>query len=242
MKVLVIPAVDVMHGKCVRLVQGDPTRLKVYFDNPLEATRLLEDQGAELIHLIDLDAALGSGQNMETIEEILKNLRVKVQIGGGIRTLEKAETLLKLGAYRVIFGTAAIQNPALIEEAVRRYGSSRIAVAIDEKKGRVTFHGWKDESQIDYLDFAHSFEDMKVGAIIFTSTSVDGTLKGPRVEKIVKLVETVKVPVIASGGVASLNDLVALAGTGVEGVVVGTAIYEGKFTFEQALEVVKSVG
>ena len=125
MKVLVIPAVDVMHGKCVRLVQGDPTRLKVYFDSPLEAARLLEDQGAELIHLIDLDAALGSGQNMETIEEILKNLRVKVQIGGGIRTLEKAETLLKLGTYRVIFGTAAIQNPALIEEAVRRYGSMR---------------------------------------------------------------------------------------------------------------------
>ncbi len=242
MKVLVIPAVDVMQGKCVRLVQGDPTRLKVYSDSPLEAARLLENQGAELIHLIDLDAALGSGQNMETIEETLKNLRVKVQIGGGIRTLEKAETLLKLGAYRVIFGTAAIRNPALIEEAVRRYGSSRIAVAIDEKKGRVNFHGWKDESQMDYLDFAHSFEDMNVGALIFTSISVDGTLKGPRVEKIVKLVEAVKVPVIASGGVASLNDLIMLVGTGVDGVVVGTAIYEGKFTFKQALEVVRSLG
>jgi phosphoribosylformimino-5-aminoimidazole carboxamide ribotide isomerase len=239
---LIIPAVDIMGGKCVRLVQGDPTKLKVYFNNPLEAAKLLEDQGAELIHLIDLDAALGSGQNMDTIEKILKNLRVKVQIGGGIRTIEKAEILMKLGASRVIFGTAAIQNPTLIKEAVRRYGSTRIAVAIDEKKDKVTFHGWKDQSEINYLDLAHRFETMEVGAIIFTSTSVDGTLKGPQVEKIVRLVETVKMPVIASGGIASLNDLVELTGTGVDGVVVGTALYEGKFTLKQALEAVKIVG
>ena len=238
---LIIPAVDIMGGKCVRLVQGDPKKLKVYFDNPLEAARLLEDQGAELIHLIDLDAALGSGQNMEAIEKILKSLRVKVQIGGGIRSLEKAETLLKLGVSRVIFGTAAVQNPSLIEEAVRRYGSPRVAVAIDEKEGKVTFHGWRDRSEIDYLDLARSFEAMEVGTIIFTSTSVDGTLKGPQVEKIIKLVETVKVPVIASGGIGSLKDLIMLAGTGVDGVVVGTALYERKFTFKQALEVVRSV-
>jgi phosphoribosylformimino-5-aminoimidazole carboxamide ribotide isomerase len=239
---LIIPAVDIMGGKCVRLVQGDPTKLKVYFNNPLEAAKLLEDQGAELIHLIDLDAALGSGQNMGAIEKILKNLRVKVQIGGGIRTLEKVEILLKLGVSRVIFGTAAVRNPTLIEEAVRRYGSTRIAVAIDEKKDKVIFHGWKDQSEINYLDLARSFETMEVGAIIFTSTSVDGTLKGPQVEKIVRLVEAVKMPVIASGGIASLNDLVGLTGTGVDGVVVGTALYEGNFTFKQALEVVKSVG
>jgi len=238
---LIIPAVDIMGGKCVRLVEGDPAKLKVYFDNPLEAAKLLEDQGAELIHLIDLDAALGSGQNMGAIEKILKKLRVKVQIGGGIRSLEKAETLLKLGASRVIFGTVSIQNPTLIEEAVRRYGSTRVAVAIDEKRGKVTFHGWKNRSEINYMDFARSFEAMEVGVIIFTSTSVDGTLKGPQVEKIVKLVEAVKVPVIASGGIASLNDLVKLAGTGVEGVVVGTALYEEKFTFKQALEIVKGV-
>jgi phosphoribosylformimino-5-aminoimidazole carboxamide ribotide isomerase len=240
-RVLVIPAVDVMRGKCVRLVQGDPTRLKVYFDNPLEAVRLLENQGAERIHLIDLDAALGSGQNMEVIEKILKGVRVKVQIGGGIRSLEKADNLLKLGAYRVIFGTAAIQNPALVEEAVRSFGSTRVAAAIDEKKGKVTFHGWKDMSEINYLEFARSFESTGVGSIVFTSTSVDGTLKGPQVEKIVRLVETVEVPVIASGGIASLNDLITLAGAGVEGVVVGTALYEGKFAFEKALEAVKSV-
>jgi len=240
--VLIIPAVDIMGGKCVRLIQGDPNRSKVYFDNPMEAARQLEVQGAEFIHLIDLDAALGSGQNLEAIEKILKELHVKVQIGGGIRTLKKAETLLKFGASRVIFGTVAVQNPVLIQEAVSRYGSSRVAVAIDERNSKATFHGWKDQSTIDYLDLARSFEEMKVGAIIFTSTGVDGTLKGPQVEKIKKLVETVRVPVIASGGVASLDDLVKLAGTGVDGVVIGTALYEGKFTLEQAIEVVKNVG
>lgn len=238
---LVIPAVDILEGKCVRLVQGDPKKSKVYYEDPLEAAQLLKNQGAELIHLIDLDAALGSGQNMETIKKLMKNIDVKVQIGGGIRTLEKADALLKLGAYRVIFGTAAVQNPSLVEEAIRRYGSKSVAVAIDEKKGKVAYHGWKNRSGIDYLDLARSFEAMEVGALIFTSVSVDGTLKGPRMEKIVNLVEAVKVPVMASGGVASLDDLVELVGTGVEGVVVGAALYEKKFTLKEALEVVKNV-
>jgi phosphoribosylformimino-5-aminoimidazole carboxamide ribotide isomerase len=237
---IVIPAVDILDGKCVRLVRGDPTKSKVYFENPVEAAQLLEDQGAELIHLIDLDAALGSGQNMETIKNVLENISVKVQIGGGIRTLEKAGALLSLGAYRVIFGTAAVKNPQLVEEAVKQYGSECVAVAIDEKDGKVAVHGWKNKSKVDYLDFACSLEMMGVGALIFTPISVDGTLKGPEIEKTVKLVETVNVPVIASGGVACLEDLVALAGTGVEGVVVGTALYEKKFTLKEALEAVKS--
>jgi phosphoribosylformimino-5-aminoimidazole carboxamide ribotide isomerase len=236
---IVIPAVDIMDGKCVRLVRGDPTKSTVYYENPVEVAQLLEEQGAELIHLIDLDAALGSGQNMETIKNVLENISVKVQIGGGIRTLEKADALMSLGAYRVIFGTAAVKNPQLVEEAVKRHGSECVAVAIDEKDGKVAVHGWKNKSEKSYLDFARSFEEMGVGALIFTPISVDGTLKGPGIEKTVKLVETVKVPVIASGGVARLEDLVALAGTGVEGVVVGTALYEKKFTLKEALEAVK---
>jgi phosphoribosylformimino-5-aminoimidazole carboxamide ribotide isomerase len=236
---IVIPAVDILDGKCVRLFQGDPKKSKVYYENPVEAAQLLEEQGAELIHLIDLDAALGSGQNMETIKNLLRDISVNVQIGGGIRSLEKADALLKLGAYRVIFGTAAVQNPLLVQEAVRKHGSESVAVAIDEKDGKVVVHGWKNKSEMDYLDLARYFEEMGVGALIFTPISVDGTLKGPRIEKTVKLVETVKVPVVASGGVASLEDLVALAGTGVEGVVVGTALYEKKFTLKEALEAVK---
>jgi phosphoribosylformimino-5-aminoimidazole carboxamide ribotide isomerase len=236
---IVIPAVDMLDGKCVRLVRGDPTKSKVYYENPVEAAQILEEQGAELIHLIDLDAALGSGQNMETIKNVLENISVKVQIGGGIRTLEKADALLKLGAYRVIFGTAAVKNPQFVKEAVRQHGSESVAVAIDEKEGKVAVHGWKNKSEIDYLDLARTFEEMGVGALIFTPISVDGTLEGPRIEKTVKLVEAVNVPVIASGGVASLEDLVALTGTGVMGVVVGTALYEKKFTLKEALEAVK---
>jgi phosphoribosylformimino-5-aminoimidazole carboxamide ribotide isomerase len=236
---IVIPAVDILDGKCVRLVRGDPSRSKVYYSNPVEAALLLEEQGAELIHLIDLDAALGSGQNMETIKNVLESISVNVQIGGGIRTLEKADALLNLGAYRVIFGTAAVNNPRLVEEAVRQHGSESVAVAIDEKDGKVVVHGWKNLSEVDYLDLARTFEEMGVGALIFTPISVDGTLKGPVIEKTVKLVEAVKVPVVASGGVASLRDLVALTETGVEGVVVGTALYEKRFTLKEALEAVK---
>jgi phosphoribosylformimino-5-aminoimidazole carboxamide ribotide isomerase len=239
---IVIPAVDILEGKCVRLVRGNPEKSKVYYENPLEAAQLLEIQGAELIHLIDLDAALDSGQNIGSIKKILDKISVKVQVGGGIRTLEKADSLLKLGAYRVIFGTVAVQNPSVVEEAVSRFGSKSVAVAVDEKDGKVTIHGWKNSSKKDYLDLSCTFEAMGVGALIFTSISVDGTLKGPRMEKIVKLVETVKVPVIASGGVATLEDLVELAGTGVKGVVVGTALYEKKFTLEEALEAIKDVG
>jgi phosphoribosylformimino-5-aminoimidazole carboxamide ribotide isomerase len=236
---IVIPAVDIMNGKCVRLVRGDPEKSTVYYENPVEAAQLLENQGAELIHLIDLDAALGSGQNIAKIKKILENINVNVQIGGGIRTLEKADVLLNFGAYRVIFGTAAVKNPSLIEEAIKKYDSESIAVAIDEKDGKVAVHGWQNNSEKGYLDFARSFEKMGVGALIFTPISVDGTLKGPGIEKTVKLVEAVNVPVIASGGVARLEDLVALTGTGVKGVVVGTALYEKKFTLKEALEAVK---
>jgi phosphoribosylformimino-5-aminoimidazole carboxamide ribotide isomerase len=236
---LVIPAVDILGGKCVRLFRGDPKRNKVYYDDPLEAAQLLKSQGAELIHLIDLEAALGSGQNMEAIKRVIENISVNVEVGGGIRSLQKADELLKLGAYRVIFGTAAVKNPLLVKDAVKSYGSESVAVAIDEKDGKVAVHGWKNKSELDYLDLARSFESMDVGALIFTPISVDGTLRGPQIEKTVKLVEAVDVPVIASGGVAKLEDLVALAKTGVEGVVVGTAIYEKKFTLKEALETVK---
>ncbi|MFC1486569.1 1-(5-phosphoribosyl)-5-[(5-phosphoribosylamino)methylideneamino]imidazole-4-carboxamide isomerase [Thermoproteota archaeon] len=237
---LIIPAVDILGGKCVRLVRGDPKKNKIYYEDPLEAAQLLEAQGAKLIHIIDLDAALGSGQNMEAITRILENINVKVQIGGGIRSLEKADLLLKLGAFRVIFGTVAVKNPGLVRKAVNRHGSESVAIAIDEKDGKVAVHGWKNKSGVNYLDLAQSFESIDVGALIFTPISVDGTLKGPQIEKTVKLVEAVKVPVIASGGVAKLEDLVELTRTGVEGVVVGTAIYEKKFTVKEALETVNN--
>lgn len=240
---LVIPAVDVMQGKCVRLVKGDPTKMKVYFDNPVEAASRWADQRAQIIHLVDLDAAIGIGQNIKTIGKIIKGVPVKMQIGGGIRTLEKAEKLLKLGASRVIFGTACILNSTLLEEAVHRFGSERVAAAVDTtRRGKVAFHGWRTKSEVDYLDLARSVELMGVGTIIFTSVSVDGTLKGPPIEQIRRVVSTIRTPVVASGGIGSLKDLVNIARTGVEGAIVGTALYEEKFTLKQAMEAVKNVG
>jgi phosphoribosylformimino-5-aminoimidazole carboxamide ribotide isomerase len=238
---LVIPAVDIMDGKCVRLVRGDPKKLKVYYDNPLEPAKFFESQGAEILHLIDLDAALGLGRNFEIIEFLSKNLCLNLQIGGGIRTLERAETLINLGASRIIFGTAAIQNPKLIEEAVHRFGSSKIAAAIDEKNNKVTFHGWKDNSEIYYIDLAHLLETIGVTMLIFTSVNVDGTLKGPNFKKIFKLIRNVNIPVIVSGGIGSLKELKTLATMGVNGVIIGTAFYEKKFTFKQALEAINRV-
>jgi phosphoribosylformimino-5-aminoimidazole carboxamide ribotide isomerase len=238
---LVIPAVDILGGKCVRLFRGDPNKNKVYYDDPLEAAQLLENQGAKLIHIIDLDAALGSGENIKAIERILKQTDVRLQIGGGIRSLQKADALLKLGAYRVIFGTVAVKNSTMVKEAVRCYGSESVAVAIDEKDGKVAVHGWKNKSGVDYLALASSFECIDIGALIFTSISVDGTLSGPQIEKTLKLVKSVNIPVIASGGVAKLEDLVELTKIGVEGAIVGTAIYEKKFTLKEALETVESV-
>lgn len=237
----IIPAVDIMGGKCVRLLRGDPKKNKIYYDDPLKAAQLLENQGIELLHVIDLDAALGFGQNIEVIQKILENLTAKVQIGGGIRTLQKAGQLLNLGSYRVIFGTAAIKNPDLIKEAVKKYGSESIAVAIDEKNGKVAFHGWKKDSNINYLELAKSFETLDIGCLIFTPISVDGTLKGPQIEKTAELVKSVTVPVIASGGVAKLQDLVELSKIGVDGVIVGTAIYEKKFTVQEAMEILENV-
>ncbi|MCW4015282.1 MAG: 1-(5-phosphoribosyl)-5-[(5-phosphoribosylamino)methylideneamino]imidazole-4-carboxamide isomerase [Candidatus Bathyarchaeota archaeon] len=238
---IVIPAVDILGGKCVRLFRGDPNKNKVYYEDPLEAAQILEHDGAELIHVVDLDAALGSGQNTDAIKRIVENVKVKVEVGGGIRSLEKADELLKLGVYRVIFGTAAVKNPGLVKEAVKVYGSEHVVVGIDEKDGKVAVHGWTNKSELGYLEFAKTFDRIGVGALIFTPISVDGTLEGPQTEKTKQLVESVSVPVVASGGVARIEDLVALTKTGAAGVVVGTAIYEKKFTVKQALEAVKNV-
>ena len=237
---IVIPAVDLLGGKCVRLYRGDPTKNKVYYEDPLDAAKILERDGAELIHVVDLDAALGSGDNVFAIKRILKNVNVKVEIGGGIRSLEKADELLKLGAYRVIFGTAAVNDPSLVKEAVSRFGSEHVAVAIDEKDGKVAVHGWKNKSSVDCLELAQLFDEIGVGALIFTPISVDGTLQGPRIKKTVELMNSVTVPVVASGGVAQLDDLVALSKVGVWGAIVGTAIYEKNFTVKEALEALKN--
>ena len=239
---LVIPAVDIMDGKCVRLVRGAPSKLKVYYDDPVEAVEKWIMEGAELIHVVDLNAALGKGENTDIIRKIVQTVPVKVQVGGGLRTFEKAMKLLKSGVFRVIFGTNLLLNPEVILKTVKDFGSERIAVALDLKDGKIMFGGWKKSVKTDFLEMARLAEEtLHVGMIIFTSVDRDGTLRGPSIRYAKKLLKTVKIPIVASGGISSLSDLVRLSKIGVYGAIVGTALYEGKFSLKEAVEAVKNV-
>lgn len=238
---LVIPAVDIMDGKCVRLVMGDPSKTKVYSDNPVEVAKKWVSEGAELLHVVDLDAAMDKGENTNAIKEIVENVPVKVQFGGGVRTFEKAERLLNLGVYRVVFGTNLLLNPNVIVETVKRFGSERVAVALDIKGGNIMLRGWKELSTANFLETARFAEQkLNVGMIILTSVDRDGTLKGPSTVYAEKLLETVKIPIVISGGVSSLSDLVRLNQLGVYGVIVGIALYEGKLSLKDAVKMLKT--
>lgn len=239
---ILIPAIDLMNGKCVRLFQGDPSKSKQYYEDPTQAARSFQTQGAEMLHIVDLDAALGPGENIETIERIIKSVDIKVQVGGGIRTFEKAEKILELGVTRAIFGTAFIRNPELISQISETFGKQRVAGAIDVKDGRLAIDGWKSKTALGYIEVAQRLVELGVGAIIFTSVNADGTLKGPALNDTKRLVQLLDIPIIASGGIKDLEDLRELALIDVEGVIIGTALYENRFTLREALEVVKSAG
>jgi phosphoribosylformimino-5-aminoimidazole carboxamide ribotide isomerase len=232
----IIPAIDIMQGKCVRLVKGDPSRTKVYSNDPITIAQRWFGEGAKLIHIIDLDAALGIGNNIESIKKIVRNVSTNIQVGGGIHTFERAETLLNSNISRIIFGTHFVTNPELVKTVIRCFGASHVAIALDVKDGKGMVNGWKTSSEIDYLNLARAADVLEVGAIICTSVEADGTLQGPAIDYITQLVERVSVPVIASGGVSTLEDLKNLARTGVIGTIVGAALYEEKFSLQEALE------
>jgi phosphoribosylformimino-5-aminoimidazole carboxamide ribotide isomerase len=237
----IIPAIDLFNEKCVRLLKGKPENVKTYYSNPLEAVKLFEDQGATLLHIIDLNAALSIGKpNTSLIKDIAEETSVSIQMGGGIRSLEKATELLKLGVDKVIFGTLAATQPKSLKEAIQEFGSDRIIVAIDEKNEQVVIQGWQDSLQMDYISFAKELEKQGVTRVIYTATSVDGTLNGPELSKIQRLLQNVGFSVIASGGVSTLVDLKALKKINVEGVVIGKALYEGIFSFTSAQELVNN--
>ncbi|MEM3640477.1 MAG: 1-(5-phosphoribosyl)-5-[(5-phosphoribosylamino)methylideneamino]imidazole-4-carboxamide isomerase [Candidatus Bathyarchaeia archaeon] len=239
---LVIPAVDIMDGKCVRLVEGDPSKFRVYYENPLDAAEKWVMEGAKLIHVVDLDAALGKGENTEMVKKIAQNIPVRVQFGGGLRTFEKAVELLKSGVFRVVFGTNLLLNPQVILKTVENFGSQRVAVSLDLKDDKIMLGGWKESVKADFLEIAGFAEKaLNVGMIIFTSVNRDGTLKGPHIQHAKDLLRVVKIPVVASGGISSLSDLMQLSRVGVYGVIVGTALYEGKFSLKEAAEAVENV-
>lgn len=235
---IVIPAIDLKDGKCVRLEQGLMERDTVFNDNPGAQARAWQDQGAELLHIVDLDGAFaGEPKNRSAIEAIVAAISIPSQLGGGIRDIATIEAYLSLGIGRVIIGTAAQRNPELVREACEKF-PGRIVVGIDAKDGMVAVQGWAEVTGITAVELAKKFEGFGVAAIIYTDISRDGMLQGPNIEATRQLAEAISIPVIASGGLSTLKDiesLVAIESSGVTGVITGKAIYTGAIDLAEAI-------
>ena len=234
------PAIDLKDGNCVRLVQGDMDRATVFGDDPAAQARTFAGAGCEWIHVVDLDGAFaGRPVNADAVQAVIDAVDIPVQIGGGIRGLERIGDWLDKGAGRVVLGTMALSDPGLVAEACRRH-PGRIAVGIDARDGRVAVEGWSKETGVGAMDLARSMEDLGVAAFIHTDIARDGALGGPNTEATKALAEAVTVPVIASGGVASLDDIRALKQTGaIAGVICGRALYDGRVDAAQAAALVR---
>ncbi|MFD1358854.1 1-(5-phosphoribosyl)-5-[(5-phosphoribosylamino)methylideneamino]imidazole-4-carboxamide isomerase [Fictibacillus halophilus] len=236
------PAIDMRGGKCVRLLQGDYNQETVYGDSPFDMAKQFADQGAEWIHMVDLDGAKdGKKINHEHVIRVAKELPVKVQIGGGIRSMDDVAYYLDAGVDRVILGSAAVSNPEFVREALNRYGGSRVAIGLDARDGFVATEGWLETSHIMAVDLAKRLVEEGAETFIFTDISKDGMLQGPNVEAIGELARITGKEVIASGGVSSIDDLVSLKKDerNIAGAIIGKALYTGRFTLSDALGSVK---
>jgi phosphoribosylformimino-5-aminoimidazole carboxamide ribotide isomerase len=236
------PAIDMRDGKCVRLLQGDYNQETVYGDSPFDMAKQFAEQGAEWIHMVDLDGAKdGKKVNHEHVLRVAKELPAKVQIGGGVRTMEDVSFYLDAGVDRVILGSTAVSNPEFVREALQRYGGSRVAIGLDARDGFVATEGWLETSHIMAVDLAKRLVEEGAETFIFTDISKDGMLQGPNVEAIGELARITGKEVIASGGVSSINDLVSLKKDerNIAGAIIGKALYTGRFTLSDALGSVK---
>jgi phosphoribosylformimino-5-aminoimidazole carboxamide ribotide isomerase len=240
------PAIDIKDGKCVRLLYGDMDKDTIYNNDPLDQAMWFVDQGAEWLHIVDLDGAVsGNKENKKSIEKILKKMKdkVKIQIGGGIRNIEDIDFWLQRSVNRVILGTLAIENPKFINQLGKRY-FKKIIVGADVRDGKLASHGWKKQSDIIALDLIKKFKSSVVSSIIYTDISKDGSLQGINFDQTLNFAMSISHPVIASGGVASLNDITRLSEefeNGIQGVIIGKALYDNKFTFSEALKAIKKV-
>ena len=229
----VVPAVDMQDGEVVQLVQGERGTEKTYGD-PVDAAQQWVEQGARALHLVDLDGAFeGERENAEAVEAVLDAVDADVQLGGGIRTAADAIDLLERGVDRVILGTAAVENPDVVEEISAVHPDS-VVVSLDAKDGEVVVSGWTEGTGLDPAEAAARYEQLGAGAILFTDVDVEGRLAGVQTDRVREVVEAVEIPVVASGGVATLDDVRALREAGAAAVVVGTALYEGEFTLADA--------
>ena len=240
MTLTIFPAIDLKDGQVVRLAEGDMDRATVYGDNPAAQAQLFADAGADWLHVVDLDGAFaGESRNGAAVESIIASFSGKIQVGGGIRDRAGIDRWLGLGVERVIIGTAALKNPELVKDAARNL-PGRIVVGVDARDGMVATEGWADVSDVTIFDLSRRFEDAGVAALLFTDVGRDGLLKGCNVDATVELARAVSIPVIASGGVAGIEDIHALTphvADGIEGVITGRALYDGRLDLAQAITV-----
>ena len=238
---ILYPAIDLKHGKAVRLLRGDMDRATVFNDDPAAQAQVFVDAGCDWLHLVDLNGAFaGQPVNAAPVEAILKDCGVPAQLGGGIRDMATIETWLDKGLARVILGTVAVEDPTLVREAARAF-PGQVAVGIDARNGMVATKGWAESTDVDATELAKSFEDAGVAAIIYTDINRDGAMQGPNIEATAALAHAVSIPVIASGGVSSLDDLIALrdCGAPLNGAISGRALYDGALDLKAALAALK---
>ena len=232
----VIPAIDLRRGRCVRLHQGDFRRETVFSDDPLAMAQRWQEQGGPRLHLVDLDgAATGEPAHLEIISSIVAALGIPVQVGGGIRSANTARAWLEAGVERVVIGTAAVRDPDMVRAVCLDHGPERVVVSVDAREGMVALQGWTESSQVSALELAHRMAALGVTRLLYTDIARDGMLTGPDLETNAQLVRETGMAVLASGGVASVEDIQRLAPTGVEGVIVGRALYTGAVSLPDAV-------
>jgi phosphoribosylformimino-5-aminoimidazole carboxamide ribotide isomerase len=238
---IVVPAIDIRGGQVVRLKQGQLQQEKVYGHDPVAVARRWESEGAARLHVVDLDAAVSGHPQFDAIAEVIQAVRIPVEVGGGLRVLETAMRYRDRGADRVIFGTAAVADPGVVQEAARRWPES-VAVALDARNGKVAVAGWKEITRVDAVELAARVKGWGVARLQYTDVMRDGTLMGPNVAGIEALAREVRMPITAAGGISILEDLTRLAALeplGVDEVVVGKALYEKRFTLAEAMVVAR---
>ncbi len=235
---LIIPAIDLIHGECVRLYQGKEEEKTVFSSNPLEMALKWQSQGAKLLHLVDLDGAFkGTPQNLFPILHLAKKIDIPIELGGGLRNKNIIHKILSGGIERVIIGTIAYTQPKLVYELCERY-PGRIVIGVDASDGKLAIKGWKDVTEIDAVEFCRQWTDCGIRAIIYTDIGRDGTLGGPNIRRISYLLDQIKIPIIASGGISTMEDLEELSNLkdkGLEGVIIGRALYTGAIRLDQAI-------
>ena len=235
----VIPAIDLRGGRCVRLYQGDYAQEEVFGTDPVAVALRWQDEGATLLHVVDLEgAASGEPANFDAIRAIAAAMTIPMEVGGGIRDMEKAETLAEYGVSRLVLGTSAVENPGFVTALLERYGTERVAVSVDARDGWAALRGWLQPSRIRALDLMRQMIALGVTYLEYTDISRDGTLTEPNFEATMEAVNNISAPIIAAGGVASVRHLERLAGLGVSGAIVGKALYTGDVDLREALRVV----